>query len=64
MAAPDNKKKKCETTVSGIGNLQTPTWHHGMTVAQGRSAWFKYLREEVGKPEVGGVRTPIIHTKN
>lgn len=60
MAASENKKKKCETTVAHIPNLVTPTFTRGMTAAQGRAAWFKYLREEVGQPIAGGARTPRV----
>lgn len=45
MAAPDNKKPKCATTVSHLPNMDTPTYTRGMTHEEARAAWFRYLRE-------------------
>lgn len=47
MAASADKKKKCNTVIpSHWPKLIAPAYHKGMTAAEGRKAWYDFLRQQ------------------
>lgn len=47
MAASAEKKQKCATVIpASWPKLTGPAYHKGMTAAEGRKAWFDFLREQ------------------
>lgn len=57
MAAPANKKKKCQTKIpKDWPQFTGPAYRDGMSFAEARGLWFDYLRE---MRKVGP--NPIVH---